>query len=240
MSKIFVGCSGWSYWGWRKIFYPEDLPRYRWLKYYSEKFNTVEVNSTFYRLPSERMVKDWVKKTPDGFKFTVKAPKEVTHIRKFENVREVLNKFYRITDMLGEKLACILYQLPPSISLDMNFLNKMLSEIDCSKCSVIEFRDESWFNDEVYSKLKEKNIAFCSVSSSKLPEEIVKTSNFIYIRFHGKKGGHRYFYSEGELKEWAEKIKKSKANMVYCYFNNDYQGNAVKNALALKKILENY
>jgi len=138
---------------------------------------------------------------------------------------------------LEDKLGCILFQLPPSLTKDLDLLKNIVKQLDVEKVNVLEFRDESWFNSEVYEILRENNVVFCSVSTAKLPENLIATCNAAYIRFHGKRGGHRYLYTVEELKNWVEKIKSAEVQKVYCYFNNDYQGNAVKNCQQLKKML---
>jgi len=239
--NYFIGCSGWYYNDWAGKFYPERGSKSKWLGYYSEQFQTVEVNNTFYRFPNEKTVKGWHDRTPDDFKFTLKANQLITHRRMFKNTKNTINRFYRLAELLEDKLACILLQMPPNKPKDLDFLENAVEQLDNSKKNVIEFRHLTWFESEVYKILNKFNIGFCSVSSPDLPEDIIVTSNIAYIRFHGKNGNderYRYLYSKKELNEWAEKIKESKAREVFCYFNNDYNANATKNALVLKDILD--
>jgi len=236
--NYYIGCSGWYYKDWAGKFYPEKGSKSKWLEYYSELFNTVEVNNTFYRFPNEKTVTGWYDKTPDDFKFTLKANQLITHRRRFKNTESTINRFYRLGDLLEDKLACILFQIPPNIKKEIDFLRNVLEQLDNSKNNVIEFRDPSWFDNEVYDLLNDYKVIFCSVSAPDLPEDLIVTSDIAYVRFHGKKDEkYRYLYSKRELNEWAKKIEKSKVGEVFGYFNNDYNANAPKNAEMLKNYL---
>lgn len=239
-SKYHLGCSGWYYDSWKERFYPEKLRKSKWLEYYSERFDTVEINNTFYRFPTEKTVKGWYKRTPDEFKITLKANQLITHRRRFKNTESTINRFYRLADILDDKLSCILFQIPLQKSKDIHFLKNALGQLDSSKNNVIEFRHQSWFDNEVYDILKEFNVIFCSVSSPDFPEELIITSHVGYVRFHGKgQEKNSYSYSNEELDKWGEKIKKEGPRITtFCYFNNDYNANAPKNCQCLKKILE--
>jgi len=237
--KFYLGCSGFYYNHWRNIFYPEDYSKRKWLEYYAQHFNTVEINSTFYRFPKDSTLKGWVSRTPEGFIFSLKMNKLVTHKKRFNDTLEIIDKFYKSASLLEEKLGCILFQLPPSFHFDMEKLNNIIEQVNPEFKNVIEFRHKSWWNQEVYDKLKENNIAFCSVSAPKLPDDLIITSKITYIRFHGKNNWFRYNYSDKELEEWSHKIKKivNRINQIYIYFNNDFEGHAIKNCNYLKKIL---
>lgn len=237
-SNYFLGCSGWYYDNWVGRFYPEKLSKSKWLQYYSKHFNTVEVNNTFYRFPNEKTIKGWFNRTPENFKLTLKANQLITHRKRFKDTQSTINRFYNLVEILENKLGCILFQLPPSQSKDINFLKNAARQFDSTKNNVIEFRHSSWFDDEVYDLLKECEVGFCSVSAPDLPDNLINTSNLSYVRFHGiGTEKYQYLYSEGELKEWADKIKKSNSDKIFCYFNNDYNANAPKNCQMLQKIL---
>lgn len=237
-NKYYLGCSGWYYNDWKGRFYPQKLGKAKWLEYYSQNFNTIEVNNTFYRFPNEKTVQGWYKRTPDDFKITLKANQLITHRKRFKNTQNTINHFYKLSQILENKLGCILFQIPPQISKDIDFLKNALIQLDPAKNNVIEFRHTSWYDDDVVNILKEHNVAFCSVSSSQFPEELIITSDIGYIRFHGKgRVRYRYSYSDEELSMWGEKIKKSNSKSTFCYFNNDYNANAPKNCIALKRIL---
>jgi uncharacterized protein YecE (DUF72 family) len=239
--KYYLGCSGWYYNDWKERFYPQKLSKSKWLEYYSEKFNTVEVNNTFYRFPNEKTVKGWYKRTPENFKFTIKANQTITHRRRFKDTQNTIKRFYGISNLLEDKLSCILFQIPPNISKNIDFLKNALKQLDPSKNNTMEFRHSSWFDDEVYEILKEFNVTFCSVSSAELPEKFIITSDIGYIRFHGKgQQKYQYFYKNEELDKWSEKIEKTSLKNVFCYFNNDYNANAPENCLTLKEKLDYY
>ena len=237
--KYHIGCSGYFYWGWKGKFYPEDLKPNQWFKYYSSVFDTVEINSTFYHFPKSSTIKKWYKDSPENFVFSVKVNKTITHLKKFKDTQDLINQFYKVvSENLNEKLGTFLFQLPPSYKYSKNNLQKIINQLNPEFKNVVEFRHKSWWNEEVYKILKENNICFCSISSPKLPEDLIKTSDFGYVRFHGKEGWYNYDYSDKELKEWAEKIKQAQFKECFIYFNNDYNAYAPKNALTLKEMLK--
>lgn len=240
MSKIYIGTSGYSYPHWVDVFYPEDLSQGKWLEFYAQHFNTVELNVTFYRLPQEKAFEGWYKKTPKDFLFVVKGSRFITHVKKLTDSEEPLDLLISRAKLLKEKLGIILWQLPPTLKADRRRLEKFL--VLCSQFKVcrqaFEFRHQSWFVDEIYELLKKYNLALCIADSPTWPlvEEI--TADFTYLRFHGGKELYGSNYSDRELKNWASKIKKwQKKNLdIYCYFNNDAYGYAVSNAKTLKKL----
>lgn len=234
---IYLGTSGWSYDHWVGNFYPKDLKKGDWLKFYSEKFNTVEVNASFYRLPFKNMVKGWKKKTPDDFLLTFKGSNLITHKKKLKDSEKYLDKFYSRFEMLEDKKGTILWQLPPSLHRDDDLIENFLNNLNSNFKQVIEFRHKSWFDKEVYNLLKNYNVGFCIISSPDFITDFIVTSDFAYIRWHGKDKWYRYNYSKEELKEWAEKIRSLDVEEVYGYFNNDFEGYAPKNCEKLKKIL---
>jgi uncharacterized protein YecE (DUF72 family) len=236
-TMYFLGCSGFYYNHWKGIFYPQALPKTKWLQYYTQIFNTLEVNNTFYRFPSERLLLGWYQKTPADFRFTLKANRTITHTRKFHNTQQLTANFYQLAHLLREKLLCVLFQLPPFVHKSMELLQQIAEQVDPNVINVVEFRHESWWDREVYDFMVEKGLVFCAVSASGLPQTLVKTASQIYVRFHGKNSWYKHFYPDEELKEWAEKIKHQNARQVFCYFNNDFNANAPKNCLTLKKLL---
>jgi uncharacterized protein YecE (DUF72 family) len=233
-----LGTSGWSYQGWKGRFYPEELSQKEWFPYYVQHFNTVEINMTFYRFPKPETLRGWLSKVPERFKFTLKANRQITHYKRIKGVKSDIRYFYILADNLREKLGCILFQLPPTLTLDLNLLEEFLSNLSTEYKNVIEFRHESWYTKKVYDLLKSYKVIFCVVSSKKVPSTTVETTETCYFRFHGLTGGYRYFYTDEELKEWAEKIKKMKAKECYIYFNNDYQAYAVANSKKLGESLQ--
>jgi len=233
-----LGTSGWSYPGWRVKFYPEGLASKNWLEFYAQNFSTVEINMTFYRFPKPETLKGWLEKTPSRFSFTLKANRQITHLKKLRKVEHEVRYFYIVANSLREKLGCILFQLPPSLNLDIPLLEDFLAVLSPEYKNVIEFRHESWYADKVYSLLQSHNVIFCIVSSAKVPPELVETAETAYFRFHGLTGGYRYNYSNEELKEWAERIKKTNAKECYVYFNNDYLAYAVFNCRLMSELLQ--
>ena len=232
-----LGTSGWSYPDWKGRFYPEDIPQRKWLPFYAEHFNTVEINMTFYRYPKPETLKGWLDKTPSNFTFTLKANRQITHYKKLQDVKGDLRYFYLLADSLRERLGCILFQLPPSLTKNMNLLQDFLTHLSPNHKNVIEFRHESWFSEDVYSLLRSHQVIFCVVSSPQLPDHIVETAETSYFRFHGRIGWYKYNYTDEELKDWAEAIQKTKSKECFIYFNNDYHAYAVANCKKLGEYL---
>lgn len=232
-----LGTSGWSYPEWKGKFYPEDLSQRKWLPFYAEHFNTVEINMTFYRFPKPETLKGWLDKTPSNFTFTLKANRQITHYKKLQDVKGDLRYFYMLADSLQERLGCILFQLPPSLTKNMDLLHDFLSHLSPNHKNVIEFRHESWFTEDVYSLLRTHKVIFCVVSSPELPDDTVETAETSYFRFHGRIGWYKYNYTDEELKDWAEAIKKTKSKERFIYFNNDYHAYAVANCRKLGEYL---
>ncbi len=236
--KAYIGTSGYVYSHWRGLFYPEKLSSSKWFEFYAKYFNTVEINMSFYRWPTQQTIKQW-KKRVEGSKFvyTLKAPQDITHVKRLVGVKNIVKNFYKLADLLKPHLGCILFQLPPSLKFDEKRLREFIRCLDQNYKNVIEFRHKSWWNEETYKMMDGKAI-FCIVSAPRLPDDFVKTREEVYIRFHGKLFWYGSNYSNAELKEWAKKIKKSKAKEVYCYFNNDFNAYAAFNALTLAKFLK--
>ncbi len=239
MARYIIGTSGWHYDDWRGRFYPEGLAKSKWLEFYAGHFSTVELNNTFYRLPSEAAFKNWYDSTPPGFIFAVKISRYITHIKKLKDTREALQNFMSMATLLKDKLGPVLYQLPPSLHRDDAKLQKFLSGLSTEYKHVIEFRHESWLTDEVYDILRRYHVGMCVFDMPNLSCPLLATADFAYIRFHGKDSLYSSSYSDGELADWAEKIKKLAENLgnVYIYFNNDIQGFALKNAETIRELL---
>ncbi len=233
-----LGTSGWSYPGWKGRFYPADLPASEWLSFYAGHFSTVEINMTFYRFPKPETLQGWLKKTPAHFRFALKANRQITHRKKLRNVKSEVRYFTLLADSLREKLACILFQLPPSIRKDLGLLDEFLMTLSPEHRNVIEFRHESWYDEAVGDRLRSRGVTFCTVSSAQVPDATIETSGLAYFRFHGLTGGYRHRYSDEELAHWAETISRVKAEERFVYFNNDYQAHAVDNCLKLAELLK--
>jgi len=237
--NLYIGTSGWSYDDWIGDFYPEDLEKRDMLPYYVQHFNTVEINSTYYRMPFRNMVIGWNNKASEGFKFAVKGHRRITHYNKLENVEKDVTDHIDRVKPLKEHLGPFLWQLPPSLEKDNKLLTNFLELLDKRYQHAIEFRNESWLDQETYDLLKEYEVALVWVSSHKMPMKCVSTSDFIYARFHGLEPGYDYDYSERELKPWVAEISEAlqEGKEAYIYFNNDKNCRAIKNARELREML---
>lgn len=168
---VYVGCSGWCYKEWRDAFYPEALYPKEYLAYYSRFFNTVEINSTFYRLPTEKTVKSWYAQTPPSFKYSLKASRTLTHVERFKDVRGHLEYFYGLGDLLAEKMGCFLFQFPGTFTFTPEKLERVISQLDGKRLNAVEFRHQSWWNKVVFQALESANIMFCFPCSFKLGQQ---------------------------------------------------------------------
>jgi uncharacterized protein YecE (DUF72 family) len=241
VKPVRIGCSGWNYNHWRNgVFYPPRLPQREWLRYYTEHFDTVEVNATFYRLPRREVVANWVKGSPPGFLFAVKASRYLTHIRRLTDVRGGVARFYERIDPLvrSPKFGPVLWQLPANFHRDDERLAGTLERLpDGRHC--FEFRHESWFAADVYGLLRRHDVALVIGDHPDRPFQTHElTTDWTFIRFHSGSRGLRGNYSESELEDWAERIEDWRQRAeVFAYFNNDWEGFAVKNGLWLKERL---
>ncbi len=239
--KWWIGTSGWSYKHWQGIFYPLNLKNSDWLGYYVSHFPTVEVNSTFYRIPFKGMITSWLKKTPNDFRFVIKGSRRITHYKKLRDFKDPLQVFLERLEPLREKILCILWQLPPSLKRDIVLMEEFLSQLPGNFRYALEFRHASWIEDNTFQLLERYQVAHCTVSAPKFPCNLTTTTDFAYIRFHGITGWYNYNYTEDDLLWWMENILMigKRTDKVLVYFNNDYNAYAVKNALRLKALLEN-
>lgn len=238
-SKYHVGCSGWFYWHWRGTFYPEEIPRTDWFRHFAENFDTVELNAPFYSWPTVATVKTWIKQAEHSqeFVYTIKVSELITHVKKFSRTRELVLDFGFIADLLGPRFGCFLFQLPPSFTYTAARLKAIVSQLDPARRNVVEFRHRSWWNESVYRAFRKHGIIFCSCSGPRLPDELIKTADDIYVRFHGISKWYRHDYSPEELAVWAQRIRDSGARQAWIYFNNDREGFAIKNAKELMALL---
>ena len=219
----YVGCSGWFYWKWRGLFYPDGLPTGEWFKHYASQFDTVEINASFYSWPTVANVKTWLRQPgARNFVYTVKVCELITHVKRFEGTKTLVKDFGMIADILGERMGCFLFQLPPSYRYTKARLTAILGQLDPCLRNVVEFRHASWWNETVYAAFRETGTIFCSCSGPRLPDVLVRTADDIYHRLHGPQRWYRHDYSVDELKEWAARIKASGANRAWVYFNNDH------------------
>lgn len=236
--KFHIGCSSYYNSKWVGIFYPETLPRKQWFEFYCQHFNTYELNATFYRFPTLKVLETWYNKCPPGFLLSVKAPKVITHLKKFADCHEEVAKFYdHCRNGLKEKLASLLFQLPPSFSYSPERLDLIVSHLDPAFSNVVEFRNESWWRQDVISRLAESGIVFASVDYPKLPATAVKTADQMYVRMHGNPKLFYSQYSKQELAGLFDKVAENKPDDCFIYFNNTIGEAGILNALAMKNIV---
>lgn len=236
MLNIHIGCSGWQYWDWKGLFYPDTIPKKEWFNYYATQFNSVEINSTFYHFPRLSTIEKWYAAAPAEFSYSLKAPRLITHYKKFIETEAQLEAFYITASALKEKLGCILFQFPASTTYNESMLQRIVAQLKPKYQNVLEFRHASWWRDEVYAALQQHHISLCHVSAPViLPDSLTQDPHF-YLRFHGPKQWFRGEYQETELKVWLEKIKTSQAKEAWVYFNNTMHGDAIKNAQLFKAL----
>ena len=243
MKPIHIGCSGWNYQSWRGgEFYPERMPASRWLEHYSSVFDTVEVNSTFYRLAKRDAVAHWLEQTPPGFVFALKMSQYVTHMKRLTNLDTGLPRYYeRIEPLVGtEKLGPIVWQLPPNFKRDLERLDATLDQLPPGR-HCFEFRHPSWFDagDDLYERLRRHNVALVIGDRKGLDFQTHEmTADWTLVRYHHGHRGRRGNYSKSELEEWARRFEEWRERVeIFAYFNNDWEVFAPRNALWLRKRL---
>ena len=241
VGKVLIGCSGWQYKDWRGVVYPERCPQRDWLEVYARRFDTVEVNATFYRLPSRDAVARWAEQVPPGFVFTVKVSRYITHIKRLTTVPDSMRRLHERIEPLAERgcLGPLLWQLPPNFKRDDERLATALAELPPGR-HAFEFREASWFHDDVYALLRDHGVATVLAHDARRPlPEPPPTADFAFVRFHWGRRGRRGNYSDAELEEWAGRIRElAAARDAFVYFNNDWEGFAPRNALLLERLLE--
>ena len=239
IGKIYIGTSGWQYKHWRDIFYPKDVKVKDHFNYYLEFFDTVEINNSFYRLPPKETFTKWAAAVPDDFTYVIKANRFITHMKKLKDPVESLTLFLDNIAALGKKLGPVLFQLPPGWQVNVERLEDFLKHLPKNLRCVFEFRNDSWYQEEVYSLLKRHNCAFCiyELAGHRSPIEI--TADFIYVRLHGPGNKYQGSYNEQSLQQWAALCREWSKNGrdVFVYFDNDEKAYAAFNALRLKGIL---
>jgi len=240
MKEVHVGCSGWNYRDWRERFYPKGLAARCWLESYAERFDTVEVNTTFYRLPSRDAVAHWVEQVPGGFVFAVKASRYLTHVKRLTDLGRGMERFYERIEPLREarRLGPVLWQLPENFRRDDGRLAALLDAVPPGMHAV-EFRHESWFAPEVLALLRRHGAALVIGDHPQRPfQSHEATAPFMFVRFHHGARGRRGNYSRSELEEWAQRLHRWRARReVFAYFNNDWEGFAPANASWLARRL---
>ena len=235
-----VGCSGWQYKHWRGDFYPVDLPTTRWFEHYAVRFDTVEINNTFYRLPEEGTFRRWAERAPMRFLFAVKASRFLTHMKKLKDPEEPLARLFDRMRPLGRHLGPVLYQLPPGWKLDKDRLEHFLQALPTGVRHVLEFREPSWYADEVSRLLEKYRVSRCLHDMKGSATGMERVGPCVYVRFHGAGGTYTGAYPEDRLARWAEWLNGQRRNgiEVYAYFNNDVGGHAPRDAVTLRRLLE--
>jgi len=233
-----IGTSGWHYQHWVERFYPRNLAKSEWLGFYSRSFSTVELNNSFYRLPSEKAFANWRESSPAGFIFAVKVSRFITHIKRLKDTSEPVATFLSRASILQGKLGPLLYQLPPQMKRNDQRLQEFLEVLPGDNYHVFEFRNRSWLDDDVFDLLRKYGAGFCIYDMPGFTTPLVATADFAYIRFHGSDELYGGCYSDKKLEDWAGRIAGLGVSTVYVYFNNDAEGFAVQNALTVRRLLE--
>ncbi|MDQ6893242.1 MAG: DUF72 domain-containing protein [Acidobacteriota bacterium] len=235
-----VGCSGWQYRHWRRDFYPANLPASRWFDHYAERFDTVEINNSFYRLPESSVFEAWRRRAPRGFLYAVKASRYLTHNKKLKDPEEPIERFFERAGHLRGKLGPVLYQLPPGWKVNLDRLRAFLDLLPQRVRHVIEFRDPSWYAAPVLEALDRRGVALCLHDMPGAAPERRSAGPFVYVRFHGYDERYGGRYSEERLEDWAGWLtgRVTEGRDVYAYFNNDSGGHAPRDALRLRAMLE--
>jgi uncharacterized protein YecE (DUF72 family) len=243
MPAVYIGCSGFNYAGWKGTFYPDHLPRKKWLEYYCTIFSTVELNVTFYRLPLLRTFEKWHEETPHDFSFSLKGSRFITHIKRLLDPEEPLALFSERSSLLREKLKVVLWQFPPGFAVNMERLTRFVELLGRYPArNTLEFRNESWITKEVVDLCRAHNICLCMADWPPFINELPVTSDLVYMRRHGFEGDYATSYPKTVLRADAVRIKQylAESKDVHVYFNNDAYGYAPKNAGDLEKMIKGH
>ncbi|HZB24895.1 MAG TPA: DUF72 domain-containing protein [Vicinamibacterales bacterium] len=218
VQRIQVGTSGYNYPEWRGSFYPEKFSTGKMLPYYAERFPTVEINYTFYRMPTDALLAGWAAATPEAFTFTLKAPRRITHDAKLQRCEDALQTFCRTARTLGPRLAALLFQLPPTMKKELGVLRSFLELLPEGLRTAFEFRHPSWFDAEVYAALRSRNAALCVADSEKLSTPVETTADYAYFRLRDEG------YQQGDIEGWAATIRSLSVTDAFVYFKHEEQG----------------
>jgi len=232
---IWTGTSGYNYPEWKGSFYPSDLPVAKMLPYYAARFPTVEINYTFYRMPSEKLVAGWAAQTPSPYKLTLKAPRRITHDSRLKNCGSLVTTLCQVAGTLGEKLGALLFQLPPSSKKDLAVLDAFLDELPPKVCAAFEFRHQSWLDEEVLGRLAKRNLALCIADSEKMSTPVRITADYAYFRLRDEG------YTPDDVKRWAVTIASQTVDCreVFVYFKHEEEGKGPEFARLLQESLQN-
>ena len=226
-----IGTSGWQYRHWKGAFYPDDLKARDWLTHYARSFDCVEVNSSFYRLPSRDNITAWCEKVPQDFVFSVKAPRRITHFKKLKNCETELEELFDRLEAFAHRLGPVLFQLPPRWRCNLNRLESFLAALPPERELVLEFRDPSWHNDEVYALLAARSVGFCIFDIDGFTSPLIDAGELVYVRLHGPGAAYTGSYRAPRLRVWADRARawNRRGKDVFLFFDNDERGYAVKN-----------
>jgi len=239
LGTIRIGCSGWIYRHWRGLFYPEKLAQHRWFAHYAETFETVELNTSFYHLPKPETFAKWRDQAPPGFRYAVKAPRFITHMKKLKDCAEPVEEFLRRARNLGAAIGPVLYQLPPRWACNPDRLGEFIALLPRDLLHVFEFREKSWLTAEVLALLETRGVSFCVHDMPGLATERWASGPIAYVRFHGGVGKYWGRYPDEGLLSWTDWIvaEANSGRDVWCYFNNDIDGHAIHDALTLRAMV---
>ena len=217
---IWIGTSGYNYPEWKGIFYPSDLPAAKMLPYYAARFPTVEINYTFYRMPSEKLVSGWAAQTPSPYKLTLKAPRRITHDSRLKNVGDLVSGFCQVAGTLGDKLGTLLFQLPPNLKKDLALFDAFLATLPPRVPAAFEFRNVSWLDDEIVERLRARNLALCVADSEKLSTPVQVTADYTYFRLRDEG------YTPPDIERWGDVIalETERCRDVFVYFKHEDEG----------------
>ncbi|MGA9583611.1 MAG: DUF72 domain-containing protein [Allosphingosinicella sp.] len=237
--RVHIGCSGWIYRHWRGLFYPAKLPQRLWFDHYAGTFRTVELNTSFYHLPKAETFAKWRDQAPEGFRYAVKAPRFITHMKKLKDCSEPVAEFLGRARNLGETIGPILYQLPPRWTFDRERLEEFIALLPADLSHVFEFREKSWLTEAVLALLDRRGIGFCAHDMPGLATERWASGPIAYVRFHGGTGKYVGRYSDEALLAWTGWIvaQARGGREIWCYFNNDIHGHAIHDALTLRAMV---
>ncbi len=238
MGTIHVGTSGWHYKHWIGPFYPERMRPAEMLAYYAERFDVVELNNTFYKLPTDEAVATWRKTVPARFRFAAKGSRFLTHMKKLKDTGQGVDRFFEKVDQLGRKLGPIVFQLPPRWEVNVERLRDFLAALPAHHRYAFEFRNPSWNIDAVFDTLKKFKAAYCIFDLAGFQSPCEITANFTYLRLHGPGDAYQGSYDDRALKIWAKRLRDWNLRSSHVFFDNDQAGYAALNAMRLKELLE--
>ena len=233
--RINVGTSGYSYKEWKGTFYPDDLPAAKMLPYYAERFDSVEINNTFYRMPEAKTLAKWATEVPDGFTFILKAPQRITHQKKLVETSDDIRYLFEVAESLGPKLGPVLFQLPPFSRKDVPRLRDFIATLPHDRRIAFEFRHASWFDEETYDVLRARDVALCAADTDEVTDVdglVVPTASWGYARLR------RTEYAEGELAQWAARVQRQPWSDAYVFFKHEDEGKGPRFAVQFRDALQ--